>query len=703
MFNDPILLRIFLILLFCIVLLIISFFSYRRYKKVKKDYLTAKFNNITDRLRILNRINELIIFSTNMTDVLNVIVDEVPKIIKNVRVIIFLLSDNFSELKTVVSSSNCKDLIKKININRLNQPKIMDAILKKECMYLSNTNEVNPALKTGMIIPLLRKSEPTGAVMIADTDVTKQFTEEEQNYLRTFASQVSVIMENKRFLEMEKLYKDEIMGLNSITEVGLLSLTSDEVLEVLINRLVSISKASGGAIFIINPKNLELELGAKCGANYEKEAQLLAEDKNLAEETIKINKTVVKDNKISLPIKVSNAVYGCIILFKEELTERVINFLYNLAEKASLIIERTRVFESTMVIVNDLSAISYMGNVILSSVNIEEVLNLIVRSMSEMVEAKGTILRLLNESTQELEIYASYGLSSNFLSMDNRKVISTTEDDILKTHQILALEDIQNSSYEYKDKAKLEGIKALICVPLITKNKVIGTITVFFAHRKIFTENDKKLLLIFTSYTAIAIENSRLFKNWKNMYLNVIKSFATALDAKDNYTKGHSDEVTTYAVEIAKEMNLSENDMELLRYSAVLHDIGKIGIDDNILKKKSKLTVEEYETIKKHPALAAKIIETIDEFKEVAKIITHHHEHYDGGGYPDGLQSDSIPLLSRIISVVDAFEAMTSDRPYRKAMDESEALTELEVNKNKQFDPVVVDVFKKVLYKLGIL
>ena len=150
---------------------------------------------------------------------------------------------------------------------------------------------------------------------------------------------------------------------------------------------------------------------------------------------------------------------------------------------------------------------------------------------------------------------------------------------------------------------------------------------------------------------------------------------------------------------IAWEMKLQESEIELLQYSAILHDIGKIGIADYILKKPAKLTKEEFEIIKKHPAIGANILESIEEFKEVSKIILHHHEAFCGNGYPDGLRKEEIPLLSRIITVADSFEAMTSDRPYRKALEYVVAIKELEANKNSQFDPYIVDVFKKVIAK----
>lgn len=691
-------LRAIIVFSFCLVLLVFSFVSYSRFNKREKSLLIRRLADTVEKLKILNRNNELIMSSVGLSDVINLIIEDVTKLVKGTCVLVFLLNEEKNEMALSVISRNCKPDIKDLKISNAKTPGIFNKILNKKTIEIEKEN---PELKIngGIIFPILCKEEVIGALFIIDTTEERKLNQEEINCLRTFASQISIICENKRFLELEKIYKEEIMGINAITEVGLLSLTLDEVLEVLINRFVSIARAESGAIFLKSVKSDEYLTKSMCGFKFKRAEIIMEENNDIIEETVKTGKTVISNNRISIPLKINNIIIGSMIFYKEKFGEREKKHLENLVEKASIVIERARVYESTMSVVNDLSSISYLGNVILSTLDLDNVLNLIVRSISEMMEAKGTILRLINDSKKELELFASYGLSSKFLSIGNLNIETSTEGEVVRTHQILAIEDITKYKYEYDNESKTEGIKALACVPLMTKNKVVGILTVYFSAKRIFHENDKKLISVFASQIAIAIENAKLFKNWKDMYLNVIKSFATAIDAKDKFTRGHSEEVTRYAIEIAVEMGLSEDELELLQYSAILHDIGKIGIEDNILKKPAKLTKEEYEVIKTHPSIASKILENIGEFKEISNIIAHHHEHYNGKGYPDGLKEVNIPLLSRIISVVDAFEAMTSDRPYRKAMNMESALKELEVNKSTQFDPAIVDTFKKVLGK----
>jgi len=179
-------------------------------------------------------------------------------------------------------------------------------------------------------------------------------------------------------------------------------------------------------------------------------------------------------------------------------------------------------------------------------------------------------------------------------------------------------------------------------------------------------------------------------------HFEMVIAFSEALDAKDQYTAGHSQRVMEYSVGIAKRMKLNEDDVERLRKSAILHDIGKIGIPDIVLHKKTKLTKDEYAVIKSHPEIGATILKSIKSFKDFVPSVYHHHERYDGGGYPQGIHGEKIPLHARIIAVADSFDAMTSNRPYRKAFPFETALSEIEKNRGIQFDPYIAGVFIEI-------
>ena len=187
----------------------------------------------------------------------------------------------------------------------------------------------------------------------------------------------------------------------------------------------------------------------------------------------------------------------------------------------------------------------------------------------------------------------------------------------------------------------------------------------------------------------------------KKTHLDSVKVLAEAIDAKDPYTRGHSDRVKRMSLKIAMKMGFSEDRIESLEYGALLHDIGKIGIKDEVLQKPGPLSPEEYQYIQEHPLIGVKIVEGVEFFQDKIPMIRHHHEHFDGSGYPDGLAGEAIPLEARIITVPDAFDAMTSLRPHRGVMPLEDVLTEFEKCKGKQFDPQVLEIFlRERIYKL---
>jgi len=204
-------------------------------------------------------------------------------------------------------------------------------------------------------------------------------------------------------------------------------------------------------------------------------------------------------------------------------------------------------------------------------------------------------------------------------------------------------------------------------------------------------------IILFFFPLILARRSFELYTKMRKVYLDTIRALAAAIDAKDPYTKGHSERVAETSVALAQELNLSDRDIENIEYTALLHDIGKIGIADSILGKDSNLTDKEFDKIKEHTIIGAKIIEPVDFLKNSYEAIYHHHEKYNGKGYPDGIKEKNIPLSARIIAVADAYDAMGSDRPYRKKLNKDKILKELKDQSGKQFDPEIVKTLLLVL------
>ncbi|NNJ09304.1 response regulator [Chloroflexales bacterium ZM16-3] len=216
-----------------------------------------------------------------------------------------------------------------------------------------------------------------------------------------------------------------------------------------------------------------------------------------------------------------------------------------------------------------------------------------------------------------------------------------------------------------------------------------------------FDADERRLLGIFATQVAASLDNARLYQALKDQNRQTIEALAEAIEARDAYTYGHSRQVTRYAVRLAQEIGLPQEQIELMDYAGLLHDVGKIGIRDYVLLKPGALSDEEFDVMKRHPAIGVKIIERVHGLRATLPIIEGHHERVDGKGYPNGLKSDEIPLEARILAIADAFEAMTADRAYRPAMELERALKILLDGRGTHWEPDLVDRFVELIRREG--
>jgi len=243
-----------------------------------------------------------------------------------------------------------------------------------------------------------------------------------------------------------------------------------------------------------------------------------------------------------------------------------------------------------------------------------------------------------------------------------------------------------------------------LAIPCLVGNDVFGILNLSGkADSASFTEDEIFIAINLARKISSKIENNALYEVFFNNVAATMKSIITMVGARDSYTKEHSDRVTMYSVEIANAMGISSEEINTLRFGGILHDIGKIGVRDTVLLKPGKLSSEEMNEVQLHAIIGDEIVKPINFFEGERKIIRHHHERYDGKGYPDGIGGADIPTIVRILTVTDAYDAMTSHRPYRRALSIQAATEELKRCAGTQFDPAVVDVFKATLSEKEIL
>ena len=341
-----------------------------------------------------------------------------------------------------------------------------------------------------------------------------------------------------------------------------------------------------------------------------------------------------------------------------------------------------------------------MARTTTSSLGEEGSLDLIVSRIAQAVRAELCILRELDKETGTLKLAATYGLEKDIKNPALLESDLRVAEEAIASPEPLLMRGRGGPSSSNK--------ASLMCSTLSIKDEVIGTISVSgrvapVSRKALFTPEDADLFATLSDEATVAVKNAQLHREVQKLFLESIASLAATIDAKDPYTEHHSERVVIYSLAIAEELGFSREDKETVRLAAILHDIGKVGVPESVLKKPGRLTVEEYTEMKLHPLKGARIMEHIDQLQPIIPGMRYHHERYDGKGYPDGLIGENIPFVGRIIAVADTYDAMTSARPYRGACAPEYACREIEKNMGTQFDPRTAEAFLSAFSKGKII
>ena len=339
----------------------------------------------------------------------------------------------------------------------------------------------------------------------------------------------------------------------------------------------------------------------------------------------------------------------------------------------------------------------------INSIRTQSELNkLIVQYACRLMNVESASIMLINQKG-ELTITESVGVPQAIVEKAKVKLGDDVSGYVAQTGKALLVKDIESDIRIKRKNNTRYPSKSFVCVPMRKRNQIIGVLNVNSNDSaKYFNEKDVRILTILSEQAGVILENIELSNNLKNFYVEFVQTLSRAIDAKDHYTCDHASRTRVYASMLAKKFNLPDNIVTDVEYAALMHDIGKIGIDDNILQKAGKLSKEEHDAMKKHPAIGSKIISPVSFLSPVATIVLYHQEWFDGTGYPEGLKGEGIPLGARIVSVIDAYDSMTTDRTYRESMGVNAAVAELRKFSGTQFDPKVVESFIEVLIEQNI-
>lgn len=500
----------------------------------------------------------------------------------------------------------------------------------------------------------------------------------------------------------------DLVILRSLYEVGSTlgtSLKLEDVLKKVMEESISLLEAESGNLMLVDEVKSELKMLVAQGLD---EQTVTTTRVNLGEGIsgwvaqegqprllARVGRSASDDSPIEsalcVPLKSHDRCIGVLNLSGRrdggDFTDDDLKLLTVLAQHAASAIDIAQLYHRVTSQVDHLEALYELGRILNSSLSLDQILPQALTRTLELLHAKTASVMLLDDKGEELSIRLAHGLSDDIVSKTrvrlgervSGRVAASGEPVLIRGHE----GDDPDSS---------------LCVPLLANSQVLGVLNIRTkTDGGDFTQQDLDLAIQLANIAAAAIENAELHDQLHALFLSTVSALANSIDARDPYTKGHSERVTAYAVMIGEGLNLSTDDLETLRYAGLLHDIGKIRIRDHILHKPGRLTDQEFDEMKKHPEYGVEIMRPVDAFKHILPAMLHHHERYDGRGYPTGLAGKNIPLSARILCVADCFDAMTSDRPYRKGMPVADAIAELAKNKTTQFDSQLVDIFLKVV------
>ncbi|MDP2168592.1 MAG: GAF domain-containing protein [Thermodesulfovibrionales bacterium] len=342
-----------------------------------------------------------------------------------------------------------------------------------------------------------------------------------------------------------------------------------------------------------------------------------------------------------------------------------------------------------------LSTLIELTALINSTLETREVRRRAIEAATRLTGAETGSIILIDKETGELFFEVALGEKGDKLKEVRLKKGQGIAGWVAEHGETVVVLDVQSDPRFFKgaDKKSEFVTHDLVCAPVRTKEKILGVLQVINKRSGKFDREDADILEALSNQVAVAVENANLYQELKETFYGTAQALAETIEKRDPYTGGHTRRVMNYSLAIGRSMGLGRAELENLKLSAILHDIGKIGIRDCVLLKEGRLEPEELKAMQMHPGYGSEILGHIRQLRDIVPGVRGHHEKHDGTGYPDGLKDGDIHLSARIIAVADTYDAMTTDRPYRKALSAETAFSELRKYAGRQFDPGIVEAF----------
>jgi len=576
-------------------------------------------------------------------------------------------------------------------------------------------------------VPLELMGDRIGILTLEHREIA-QYTGRDVNLAVNFANQATIAIENARLLKNAQEQQRETDTLRNVGMLISKSIDRNEAMSVILDQLQYVLEFTNATIQLIKGDTLVVEAvrGSDGIDSLLGTATPINQEKMLRSMLMEVEAVVIEDLQqlkdwaslpsppevhawLGVPLEIQNKRIGILTIDHVEAgkyTEHDAELVSAFAAQAAISLENSRLFEEAQQRMFKIESLRQIDIAISGSVDLEISMNVLIRQLMTSLDVDGANVLIYNSNSDTLDYIAGHGFITDSLKFTSLPMGEGLAGKAAQERRQIHIQDIssQQTSLNRSPSLREEKFVSYIAKPLIAKKEVVGVLEVFHRSRLDPDQEWFDFLSALAGQAAIAIDRLNLYKDLEMTNVNLIRAYdatiegwAKAIELRDGDTEGHSRRVVSLTLDLAKRMGINHNSLVSIRRGALLHDIGKMAVPDQILLKPGKLTDEEWVVMKEHPVHAYQMLSAIEYLQDALEIPYCHHERWDGSGYPRGLKGEEIPMAARIFAVVDVWDALRSDRPYRKAWPIERIIPYIREQSGTHFDPDVVEVFLEIV------
>ena len=718
---------------------LLSLFANQVALALKRVRLTEETQHRAEQLAIINRIASAINQPTRLDDLLETVYREITSVLPSDAFYLALYDPTTEELDYRIKTD--------LGVREPPQRRTMKAGLGAHVIrearpllirdYETDTRFPPPAPETlfgtmkppraWLGVPIVVGEDVVGVISI-QSYTPNAYSEEDQQLLMTIADQVAVAIQRARLFEETQRRLRELEVMNEVSSVLRRASTTHEILPALLDATLRALDAQDGVAVLYDPEHaIPREVATRGEFAQANHSHIFAAE-GIVEYVIATGQTYIarefctdplmQDRAYSTripagwggvctPIRTAQETIGVVVIgvsLPRVIQPTEARLVQTLAEMAGNAIYRAQLYEQAERQVRRLNALHTIDTALSASLDLHVTLNILLEQAILQLEADAACALVLNPDTQMLECVASKGFRHLAFTSQHLRFGEGYAAEAVLEQRIIHYPNLTSREDPRAELCAQENFVAYYAAPLMSKGQPKGVLEIFHRAPHQATAEWLEFLETLAGQAAIAIELADLFTHLQQSHLELaiaydstIEGWAYLLDLRDRETEGHTRRVAELTMRLGRALGISEAELVHLRRGALLHDIGKMAVPDRILRKKGQLTRAEMQEMQRHPQYAYEMLSSIEYLRKAIDIPYCHHERWDGSGYPRGLKGEEIPLAARIFAIVDVWDALRSQRPYRRAWERAEACAYLRAQAGKYFDPHLVEVFLQIV------